>query len=34
MRLKSELWVQAYIRRCRSNDIPAMLVRRGQSDAG
>lgn len=34
MRVKSELWVQAYIRRCRSKGLAAMLVRRGQADAG
>ena len=34
MRLKSEFWVQAYIRRCRANGVAAMLVRRGQADAG
>jgi len=34
MRVKSEFWVLAYIRRCRSVGIPAMLVRRGQADAG
>ena len=34
MRLKSELWVQAYIRTCQSHAVPAMLVRRGDADAG
>ena len=34
MRVKSELWVQAYIRRCRAEGVAAMLVRRGQPDAG
>ncbi len=34
MRLKSELWVQAYIRTCQVNGVPAMLVRRGDADAG
>ena len=34
MRLKSEIWVKAYIRRCSTEGVPAMIVRRGQSDAG
>lgn len=34
MRLKSEIWIQAYLRRCRANDVPAFVVRRGQSDGG
>lgn len=34
MRLKSELWVKAYLRRCQSNDAPAFVTRRGQSDGG
>ncbi len=34
MRVKSELWVQAYIRRCQSKGLFAVLVRRGQADAG
>jgi len=34
VRLKSEIWVQAYIRRCDLEGASAMLVRRGDSDAG
>lgn len=34
MRLKSELWVQAYIRRCQSKGLAVVLARRGQADAG
>ena len=33
-RLNAELWVEAHIRRCWSNDVPAMLVRRGDDMAG
>jgi hypothetical protein len=34
MRLKSELWIKAYLRRCRSEGADAVLVRRGDTDAG
>ena len=34
MRLKSELWVKAYIRRCQLEGAAALLVRRGDADAG
>lgn len=34
MRLKSELWVKAYLRRCAHEGVDALLVRRGDSDAG
>jgi hypothetical protein len=34
MRLKSELWVKAYIRRCQVDGADALLVRRGDADAG
>jgi hypothetical protein len=34
MRLKSELWVKAYLRRCRVEGADAVLVRRGDTDAG
>jgi len=34
MRLKSEIWVKAYLRRCQSHDAPAFITQRGQSDGG
>jgi hypothetical protein len=34
MRLKSELWVKAYIRRCQQEGAAAVLARRGDADAG
>jgi hypothetical protein len=34
MRLKAEIWVKAYIRRCQVEGAPAVLVRRGDADAG
>jgi hypothetical protein len=34
MRLKSEMWVKAYLRRCRSEGADAVLMRRGDDDAG
>jgi len=34
MRLKSELWVKAYLRRCTLEGAAALLERRGDSDAG
>ena len=34
MRLKSEIWLKAYIRRCAGAGVPAMVVHRGDSDAG
>ena len=34
MRLKSEIWVKAYLRRCRGEGADALLVRRGDADAG
>lgn len=32
--LKAEIWVKALIRRASVANVPAMVVRRGQSDAG
>ena len=34
MRLKAEIWVKAYLRRCQGEGADAVLVRRGDSDAG
>jgi hypothetical protein len=34
MRLKAEIWVQAYLRICAAQGIFAVLVRRGDADAG
>ncbi len=34
MRLKSHIWVSAYLRRLNSSFISAALVRRGDADAG
>lgn len=34
MRIKSELWVKAYLRRCQHEGVDAVLVRRGDADAG
>ncbi len=34
MRLKAEIWVKAYVRRCASVAVPAMVVRHGDDDAG
>ena len=34
MRLKSEIWVKAYLRRCQGAGAAAVLVRRGDTDAG
>lgn len=34
MRLKSEIWVKAYLRRCHAAGVDAVLVRRGDADAG
>jgi hypothetical protein len=34
MRLRSDIWVAAYIRRCGSENVPVMLRRRGAAEAG
>lgn len=34
MRLKAEIWVKAYIRRCASQGAPAVVARHGDDDAG
>jgi hypothetical protein len=34
MRLKSEIWVKAYIRRCAVAGLSAVVVRHGDNDAG
>jgi hypothetical protein len=34
MRLKTEIWVKAYLRRCAGAGVDAVLVRRGDGDAG
>ena len=34
MRLTSETWVKAYIRRCAASGLPAMVVRHGDDRAG
>lgn len=34
MRLKSEMWVMAYLRRCATEGCPGVVVRRGDVDAG
>jgi hypothetical protein len=34
MRLKSELWVKAYLRRCALEGAAAVMERRGDADAG
>ena len=34
MRIKSEIWVRAYLRRCQSEGVPVVIVRRGDEAAG
>lgn len=34
MRLKAELFAKAFVRRCAAADVPAMVVRHGDDDAG
>ena len=33
-RIKSEIWVKGYVRRCYGENCPAVIVRRGDDDAG
>ena len=34
MRVKSEIWVSAYLRRCQAEAVPVVVVRRGNAEAG
>jgi hypothetical protein len=34
MRVKSEIWVKAYLRRCQAEAVPVAVVRRGDAAAG
>jgi len=34
MRVKSEIWVRAYLRRCQADGIPVVIARRGDEAAG
>jgi hypothetical protein len=34
MRVKSEIWVTAYLRRCQAEAVPVVIVRRGDAAAG
>jgi hypothetical protein len=34
MRLKSEIWVTAYLRRCQGEGVPVVIVQRGDAAAG
>jgi hypothetical protein len=34
MRIRSEIWVRAYLRRCQAAGVPAVIVRRGDEHAG
>ena len=34
VRLKTKLWVQAHLRRCNDAGVPAMLLQKGNEDAG
>ncbi|MEK9673546.1 MAG: DUF1491 family protein [Rhodospirillaceae bacterium] len=33
-RLTSDVWIMAHVRRCNADDVPAMVVRRGDDRAG
>jgi hypothetical protein len=34
MRLKSEIWIRAYLRVCQADNVPAVIVQRGDAAAG
>lgn len=34
MRIKSEIWVRAYLRRCQAEGVPVVVARRGDEAAG
>jgi len=34
MRLKSEIWVRAYLRLCQGHNVPVVIVQRGDAAAG
>jgi hypothetical protein len=34
MRVKSEIWVRAYLRRCQAEGVPVVVARRGDEAAG
>lgn len=34
LRLKTEIWVQAYLRRCSAQGVYALIARKGDPDAG
>jgi hypothetical protein len=34
MRIKSEIWVKAYLRYCQAEGVPAVIARRGDEAAG
>jgi hypothetical protein len=34
MRVKSEIWVRAYLRRCQAEAVPVVIARRGDAAAG
>jgi hypothetical protein len=34
MRVKSEVWVKAYLRRCQAEAVPVVIARRGDEAAG
>lgn len=34
LRLRTEIWVQAYLRQCNGRNVPAFVVHKGDPDAG